>query len=122
MAELALKIYADKTCTKQISMISWKNKVELTTVKGELVPLENTAEGGETAEAEVWIRNESHYDFVVTKISFPDPRVTVDIETGWLIPQKPTKIRLLAFIQKNPSPEDVIKSQKFIIQGYYIFK
>lgn len=123
MAEqLTLKIYADKACTKPITTISWKNTVEFTDATGKPVKLEQTAKGGERAEAEVWIRNETHYDFVVQEISFPDPRVNAVIGDGWLTSMRAVSIMLTFIVPKVPTPSDIIKEGKLLIQGYYIFK
>ena len=122
MEALNIKIYADKQCTKQLGKIAWKNQVELTDVLGKPIILENTAKGGEVAEAEIFVRNESHYDFIVTEITFPDPRVVIQVANGWLIPQTPVSIKLLFTVPKIPSPDDIVKEHKLIIQGYYIFK
>ena len=122
MSELTLKIYADKACTKPINEIAWKNEVELTSVTGEKIKLPQTAKGGEKAEAEIWIRNESHYDYIITDIEFPDLRVKTSIDTGWLLPNSPVKIQLSFLVPKNPTPEDRIKSGKLIVAGYYVYK
>ena len=122
MAELTLKLYADRLCKNPISSIAWKNQVLIKSITGETLTLQNTGKGGEKAEAQVFIRNESHYDFIITEISFPDQRVHVSISTGWLVPQEPIAINIFFIIPKNPTEKDVIKSGQIRIQGYYIYK
>lgn len=117
-----LKIYADAKCTQPISNIVWSNFVTIHLVDGTEKILSNSARGGESATATVWIKNESTMDFGITEISFSDSRVQVILSEAWIYPQRPVQITLIFSVPANPRKNDIIEAGRINIQGYYISK
>jgi len=117
-----LKIYADPACTQQISTIGWNNSVKMTLVDGTIKVIPNCAKAGESATAEVWIKNPSPYDYGITSMSFSDPRVQILLSSAWIYPQRPINIKLVFPVPSKPAETDVIPAGKINIEGYYIYK
>jgi hypothetical protein len=117
-----LKIYADPECTMPISTIEWNNSVKITLVDGTEKVIPNCARAGESATATVWIKNESPFDYGITRISFSDPRVQVALSSSWIYPSRPTSLTLSFPVPNNPTKADIIPAGKVIIEGYYIYK
>jgi len=113
-------IYADVGCTKPIETIEWNTGYILTLIDGTREILKNTAEGGQVVTATVYLKNESKWRFAITKISFPDKRIKIKVESPWLL-LKPVKLTISFEVPKNPIPEDVIQADKILIEGYYVF-
>jgi len=116
-----LKFYADEACKTPINnTIEWDSEAIITLFSGEKVKFPNTAEVGAKATTKIWVRNESDYIFYVTSISFPDKRVKITIMTSQLYPNRPVELTISFDVPKNPTPEDIIKSGKFLIEGKYV--
>jgi hypothetical protein len=117
-----LEIYADPECTQKISTISWNNSIKIKLVDGTEKILSNTANGGDTATATVWIKNESPYDYGITRVSFDDNRVQAFLSSSWVYPNRPTQLRIVFSVPQVPTRADIIKAGKINIEGYYIYK
>lgn len=117
-----LKIYADPECTQEISTIAWNNSVKIVLADGTEKIIPNCARAGESATATVWVKNESPYDYGITRISFSDERVLLSLSSSWVYPSRPVNLTLTFPIPKNPAKTDIIKASKVNIEGYYIYK
>lgn len=117
-----IKIYADAECTQPISIIEWYNSVKITLADKTTKVIPNTALGGENATAIVWARNEGPFDYGITGISFSDNRVQVILSSAWLYPKVPVQITLIFIVPSKPTKDDIIKSGKINIEGFYIYK
>jgi len=117
-----LKIYADEQCTQLVSTIEWSNSIKIKLSDGSEKILSNTARGGDTATATVWIKNDSQFDYGITGISFDDPRVQVILSSSWVYPTRPTQLSIVFPVPANPTKADIIKAGKINISGYYIYK
>lgn len=118
----SLKVYADPECTQLISTIGWSNSIKIKLADGTEKILSNTAQGGDTATATVWIKNESPYDYGITGITFDDSRVQVMLSSSWIFPNRPTQMTIIFPVPQNPTKADIIKAGKINIAGYYIYK
>lgn len=111
-----LKVYSDPECTKQIlTTIEWNNSIKMVLSDGSERIIPNYLEDGETGLAEVWIKNDSPYDYGITKISFDDPRVQVFLSESWIYPSRPVKLTLQFIPDGKP-----LQLGKLRINGYYI--
>lgn len=117
-----LVIYADRDCKKRVEWIEWDSGLILTLINKKKITLENTSQGGETATATVYIRNEEEHRFGVTEITFPDERVKLKLEQPWLPYWVAVKLSISFDVPENPTPKDIIKAGKVKIVGYYIYE
>jgi hypothetical protein len=117
-----IRIYADAECIQPISTIEWHNSVKITLADKTIKIIPNTALGGESATAIVWVRNEGPFDYGITGMSFSDSRVQVILSSAWLYPKVPVKITLVFSVPQNPTKNDIIKASKINIEGFYIYK
>lgn len=117
----SIKLYADFQCKQPINTIEWDNRIIITLVDGSEEMLPNTAEAGGTATAIAYLRNETRFRFGITNISFPDKRLKIEIGNKWLMPGLSTKIVVSFKVPKEITPDDVIKPNNIIIDGYYIY-
>lgn len=123
MSEIdALKFYADSECTQPISTIAWSNFVTIKLIDGTQKIIPNSARGGETAHAAVWIKNHGQSDFGITDISFSDSRVQVKLSEAWIYPTRPVQMILIFPMPPNPTKADSIGEGKIIVKGYFISK
>jgi hypothetical protein len=102
--------------------MEWTNAIKIRLVDGTEKVYPNTANAGSKATAEVWVKNETPYDFGITEVSFSDPRVQVSFSSSWIYPQRPVSMKVEFPVPDNPTEADIIKSGKIDIKGYYIFK
>ena|SRR3972149_5202806 len=116
-----LKMYANEQCTKPVLTIGWNIEAIIILVTGETIKLTETAKAGDEAIAKVWVRNESHFDYGITGLSFPDKRVKVSVKKAWLKSNEVTELTIIFVVPKNPTEKDIIQSNKLKIEGYYVY-
>jgi len=116
-----LRIYTDGTLTKTVDTISWDKSLILKLVSGKKVELPNTAQAGQLASATLYIRNEGIYPYFITKIDFPDARIKISLDKEQLEPNQISKLTLSFQVPKVITPNDVVKTGKLEIEGYYVY-
>lgn len=118
---MTLKIYADTKCTMQVKTIEWDSTIIIELFNGEKKQLPNTAQAGQEVKAFVFIRNEGKYPYGITKVTFPDTRMTISIEKDWLEPNTITRLTVAFTVPEKITEKDVVKAGKIEIEGYYIY-
>lgn len=99
--------------------IKWDNKVEITLATGEKKLMESTAQAGEIAHVTMWLKNDNKYPFMITKMTHPDERIDIDIESAWINPDGKIKVRMEFRVPMKITPEDVIETADIEIKGFY---
>lgn len=117
-----INFYADQECTKPISNISWNSSIKIKLADGTEQILPNTARGGDSAIAVIWVKNETEFDYGITEISFSDSRVQVLFSSSWVYPNRPTQISIVFHVPAVPTKSDIVEAGTVIVHGYFIYK
>lgn len=119
----AIKFYADRKCNVPLETIEWNDGFKMILVTGEEVILKNTAMVGQVVTATAYIRNEEKYRYAITKLTHPDDRIKIVVDTAWLMPNSAVKLTLSYRVSSSLNLKEVIvKKGKIRIDGYYLIE
>lgn len=117
-----LSIYPTKECKIPISAIEWNVETIIKLITGEVKRLKNTARAGQIVSVTVYIRNESDFPYAITEITYPDKRVKISVNSGWMDPWVPIELTVKFIVPQIVTPQSVIKADKITIKGNYIYE
>jgi hypothetical protein len=117
-----IQISLDEQGTKPISTIQWNEGLMMELVGGVKVPMPNVATPNQNVEASFFLINNTLNRFGIKSITFPDPRIQINLSGTWIIKDTPVKVTLKYRIPNNPTKNDVIKPANLEISGFFVIE
>ena len=117
-----IKVYSDEEFKDEIESLQWENKIVLDLVDGTREILDNTAMGGEKVQAKAYLRNETDYKYMITKTSYPDPKVKISVSRAVIEPKSFVILTVSYDVPEEVDPEDTIAENKIDIEGYFLYE